>query len=54
MHKWFNKNNIDWDMKIQCCILSCIIVVTMGSAYGHTKNNVIIVIILFMKVYNEM
>jgi hypothetical protein len=54
MHKWFNNNTIDWDMKIQCCTLSCIIVVTMGSTYGPTENNVIIFIILFIKIYNEM
>jgi hypothetical protein len=40
MHKSFNNNIIDWDLKKQCYTLSCIIVLTMGSTYQPTKDNV--------------
>jgi hypothetical protein len=55
-HKWTIGSIIGQGMILlwQCCTLLCIIHTTMGSTYEPTKHNIVILLILIIKICNEM
>ncbi len=55
-HKWTIGSIISQGMIIlwQCCTLLCIIGTTMGSTYEPTKHNIVILLILIIKICNEV